>query len=515
MILSTFEFSLHPPETLSGNALDRRHKELDALIRPLAERNARGDWEVDLDSPKLHELVRILERLHKTKAAWMSFVGIEERFLEDAKTRAAWYLLEPKRESHLDMCFLRHLLDEELYPFGNAKSAKPGAHVALWGLDAVLVSERFKGVVETERLAGLDFLWVRCTARYQAPQWYLALPRECLGRGLDHTWYDPSKSTGAGSDAKDPRARHGQRLATSLAGFTLRAKASFGDSRKDRLLKLAVEMSKKRMVVSSYPRYLRQHLPRADFAFTLDDCQYDDAIDRRRGLAVSRRARDLLVAKGIVNDDEFVAVRVFDRAPPGVENLDRLYGKPEPLFSPDEFVRIREQEARFWTEHIRHAKPPRVPSLARSLSLLRAAKRRSSKRFPRPAAAKAIAQAERALGLEIPAAWQKVLRTSNGGKIAKSPLAAEQACLMVAVDRLPQAQREEVEYYREINAPLPKGWLLIVQTQTADSIWLDLRQKGPNGDCPVVLMSHETGEAEREWTSVAEFLEELVTAAPD
>jgi hypothetical protein len=68
------------------------------------------------------------------------------------------------------------------------------------------------------------------------------------------------------------------------------------------------------------------------------------------------------------------------------------------------------------------------------------------------------------------------------------------------------------DFYREISAPLPRGLVLIVQTETGDSIWLDTKRKRPDGDCRVFLLSHETGESEREWPSAAEFLEELLTA---
>jgi hypothetical protein len=41
---------------------------------------------------------------------------------------------------------------------------------------------------------------------------------------------------------------------------------------------------------------------------------------------------------------------------------------------------------------------------------------------------------------------------------------------------------------------------------------VDTRAPKPDGDCRVVLISHETGKEEREWSSVADFLEELLTA---
>src|SRR5262249_49832637 len=215
-----------------------------------------------------------------------------------------------------------------------------------------------KDVVEQYRLTGLEFLWVRDSGRFRAMQWYLPLAGELLGRGLDHPWYDPAKSSGVGSDAKDPRARHGQRIASSMAGFTLRANSSFGDPVKDRLLKLMVAMSKRQMLVISYPRYLRQYLPRTDFAFTLRDRQYGDEIHRGRGLAARRRAKDLLIANGLASEKDFVAVKVFDRVPPGVENLDRRCGKPLQLFSRSELARLRDEEAALWAEHVRQEKPP-------------------------------------------------------------------------------------------------------------------------------------------------------------
>ena len=53
--------------------------------------------------------------------------------------------------------------------------------------------------------------------------------------------------------------------------------------------------------------------------------------------------------------------------------------------------------------------------------------------------------------------------------------------------------------------------MFIMHTEIGDSIWLDTAKQKPNDDCRVVLMSHETGEEERDWPTVAEFLEELLT----
>src|SRR5258708_6424749 len=166
MSRTTFKFDLPAPERLSLRSQERRREELTALIRPLFGEPVYGEWQFDLDSPKLPDLVRILARLHKTKTAWISFVEIVEHIPDDAKAGAEWFLLDPEDQSHLDMCFMRHVKEQQVYPFGNAAGAKPGMNIADWGPDSILVSERFKRVVEKHRLTGLEFLWVRDTGRY-------------------------------------------------------------------------------------------------------------------------------------------------------------------------------------------------------------------------------------------------------------------------------------------------------------------------------------------------------------
>jgi hypothetical protein len=378
-------------------------------------------------------------------------------------------------------------------------------------LDEPVVSAGFKSAVEDGGLTGLDFLWIRDSGRCRALQWYLPLPREPLGRGLDHPWYDPTKSKGQGYETTDPRARYGQGIATSLAGFSLRSDASFGDPIKDRLLAALLALSRRRIVVASYLRFLRQHLPSTDFAFVMRDSQQGDEVTRGWGLAFNRKALDLLISRRLVGEAECVGVRVLDRAPEGVEDLDGRYGRPAPLLSVEEFARLRAEETSLWAEYQRDPKPPRAASLARSLSLLRAAKRRMPERYAGPSTPRSIAAAERTLSVEIPAAWQKVLRVTNGGKIEDSPLASGEACVIIPAENLSKSQREELSYYRDIRAELPDTLLVALQTEIGDSIWLDRAQQKPDGDCRVVLISHETGEEEREWSGVAAFLEELLS----
>jgi hypothetical protein len=382
------------------------------------------------------------------------------------------------------------------------------------------VSESFKAAVEQHQLTGLDFLWCRDTGKYRAPQWYMAVGQQALGRGLDDPRIDVAKLSGVGNQTLDPRGRHGQ-----FRAFATQYRRGTGptDPQLKKLLKLlrSIDLPGERAIGASpavartFRSYLRRYLPKTDFASTVED-QGDEfgGNARHRGLAMNRKARDLLTAIGVVHDQDLVPALIVDRPPEGAEDLDRRYGTPEPAYWPEQWARFREFEAHAWAEHVAHPKPPPAPDLARSLSLLRSRKRRTPKNFTKPVSPKALAQAADDLRGQIPPPWQKLLRISNGGRIDNSPLADDQAILILPAEKLIQSRRDEVNYYQNIGAEIVDSMLLVIETEIGDSIWLDTSRLAPTGDCRVVLMSHETGE-EREWSGIAEFLEELLMPAAD
>ena len=475
-----------------------------------------GLFEVVATPERIRKLLQPLERFRKLGGRVNGF-GYYEELIDDARTPVEWFIVHPigGEDGFESLAWdLQHPIEEDdVHLRVRADRMKPGIH--LGGASyPVYVSERFKAVVEAHRLTGIDFIWCRDIGKYRAPQWYYPVCRECLGRGLDDPWIDPSKLN-RGGETCDPRARHGQ---SSVFPKNYKRNAGPSDPSVKKLLMLlrSMELLKRPPEFGGVDRFLRGYLPETDFACTIAD--WSDEVgeySRHRGLAMNRKARDVLKTNRLVADENCIPVLIVDRPPKGVENLDRRYGPVEPTFSAEQLKRIREIEAATWANHQAAPKPRRAPDLARSLSLLRSTKRRAKNSFARPATPKGIAEAERALGIKIPAAWQKVLRVSNGGRIANSPLASEQACLIVPVEKLTKCQREESDFYREISAPLPRGFVLIVQTETGDSIWLDTKRKRPDGDCRVLLVSHETGQADREWPCAAAFLEELLTADGD
>ncbi|MCI0378285.1 MAG: SMI1/KNR4 family protein [Gemmataceae bacterium] len=76
-------------------------------------------------------------------------------------------------------------------------------------------------------------------------------------------------------------------------------------------------------------------------------------------------------------------------------------------------------------------------------------------------------------------------------------------------------KRCRVEYYRYLGADLADTLLLVIETEIGDSVWLDTANVKPDGECPVIFLSHETGQQKRAWSSVGDFLEELLTPEKD
>jgi hypothetical protein len=517
MIRKVLNFILLSPEGLSEKKEKQWEKEHHVLLRPLGA--TLEDYVTTVEATPSHvaQLVKLLQQWRK-EGARINGYGYGEELVDEERTPVEWFTV---RQSSSDSEAFENGWEQLERPIKTlndylsvrADRLKPNVHI----VDSVLqvyVSERFKAVVEAHRLTGIEFVWIRDTGKYRARQWYLPVCSRCLGRGLDAPWIDPGKLSGKGNETLDPRSRHG---VLGAEPEQYKRDAGPDDPGVGKLLRLlrSMELLKRPPDFESVPRFLRKYVPNTDFAGTvLDMAEYDDDfVHRHRGLAMNRKACDLLGAEGVVGDGDCVPVLIVERAPSGVENLDRRYGPPEPAFSSAQMARIRELESEAWAEHVANPKPPRAPDLARALGLLRAAKRRAPAGFASPATQKAIDEAARALGTVIPAAWQKVVRISNGGEVDGNALSEGWACRITPTQKLAKECRAERAFYLDIGAELPDSLVEVMTTEFGDSFWLDSSRPYGIGDCRVVMMSHETGKEQREWSSVAEFLEEMLTSS--
>ncbi|HEV3117285.1 MAG TPA: hypothetical protein VGY58_09545, partial [Gemmataceae bacterium] len=263
MIGWTVSFWLAPSPKLPPREQKKWDKEIYRVIKPLVDScTTLGDCEIDLDSPNLPELVGYFEDLRKKNVACLGCPEFKQRLMDDEHSRIEWFILDPKDQGEFDFSF------DDL-PTCKADRFKPGMDVAGFRTQLV-VTERFKAVVEAHKLTGVEFVWMKDRSKYRAPQWYLPIAHEPLGRGLDHPWFDSTKMSGHGHASKDPRFRCGEEIVTSLGGYTLKSDAAFGDPVKDKLLALAKSMSDHRIerakpvpriVILACPIFLRDYLP--------------------------------------------------------------------------------------------------------------------------------------------------------------------------------------------------------------------------------------------------------------
>jgi hypothetical protein len=514
----TLFFSLDPHQKNLWQD-DKRHRawaeEVRKALQPLVDkvyRNPAPDFFIDLDSPKLPQLVKTIEGLRKRKVARMGSGHIEESLVEDDETRLEWFVLRPKAEFE-EWATPREADWPALHRLGvpttRADRMKHGVHVAGSG---PFVSERVKAVLEEGGVTGIELVWIPDVGKYAAPQWYLAIGQRSLGRGLDHPWFDPSKFRTRNIDRRkydqptDPTWRYGVVEYFFRAQF--RSGAGYGDRVTDRLISMFRQTL---LHVVSYRRVLRKYLPDTDFGYVWRDVESL----RGRALCFNRKARDLLVDAGLVAEDECQGVEVLDRRYPGAELLDTLPGGPGgpgPRYSTAELAEIRAEEAAYRAQYATESRPAREEADA-GRAIDGAKKRKKSPRVKPDGAAseEAIRKAGEALPAPIPPAWQEFLRTLGGAYIRKCVLTdGEAESAFAAPHELAELQSDLSWIAESMEPDEAAGLLWVGGTGFGDGVALDAGSITPEGECRVLLISHETMEAAREWDSVAAFLEELL-----
>lgn len=233
------------------------------------------------------------------------------------------------------------------YPSCKSAAIPDGIHL----FADVVVSQVFRAVVETQRLAGLEFLRVQEKSRKPKLAWFMALPGRSLGQGVDHPWFDRGRWERYLADHRpQTRDQDPARPPGHFRGGWVRDEAYRSDPLLARLLKLLPERSEaplEGLTILPLARYARAHLPAADFAYvrpTPDGPNREGKILRFRQLCASRRARDALVGAGLIRERDAEPLLVVEGPPPGAPDLDRLHPAPPPMYTTAELAALRALE---------------------------------------------------------------------------------------------------------------------------------------------------------------------------
>lgn len=138
-------------------------------------------------------------------------------------------------------------------------------------------------------------------------------------------------------------------------------------------------------------------------------------------------------------------------------------------------------------------------TLATVLNKLNDQKRVDPSAFERPLPADRFQAALASIPLAVPSGWVQLLQLTNGffGEIEAPGL-----------ERLWEHHQSHQEAAKYANPEFPDHVFHVAFDLSGDYVVLDLSRVTEDGDCPVMLFSHETMEKEREWESIGAFLVE-------
>ena len=115
-----------------------------------------------------------------------------------------------------------------------------------------------------------------------------------------------------------------------------------------------------------------------------------------------------------------------------------------------------------------------------------------------------LREAEQRLLFPVPQTWASILKIANQFAYSHDGYA-----FRFYSSRIIHTTTESTFYF--LCDYMPVG-LVIGDEFTGDGLILDLSQQSLEGDCPVVMITHEGGEEIERWVSVAAFLQWLFAA---
>ena len=116
-----------------------------------------------------------------------------------------------------------------------------------------------------------------------------------------------------------------------------------------------------------------------------------------------------------------------------------------------------------------------------------------------------IKEANNRLPVPIPPAWEKMLRLSREFSAKGWETYSPDSIVMTDSDVMQQL------YDKDDLEALGASQMVVASDYTGDFMTLDTPSLTSEGDCPVLWVSHGSGEEADRWASVAEFLQWIVS----
>jgi hypothetical protein len=446
-----------------------------------------GHETMDLDDPRWPGL---LDRL--ADPAFAGLLTIKACWVEEPPPRPddplAWFELSPGPTE-----------------FRSPAKAPKSMHFG-WREGVLYASGRFRDIVKNEGLSGLGWLPME-NADAGDPAWYEVYAEHPLGRGLDHPLIDRARLEEAKArDNFDPARRWGEPVAWARM---FRSDASIEHPVFNRLKAVSPPAFFR---VDGPRRYVREHLPEADFAYCGWGFNRDTSPGYQgrpiRSICCSAGARQALIRGGVVKASRFETIAIIPAAAADVEILDRIipHPLPPPVYTPREAAAERARRA---------AIPSRPISRPRTFATIQ----------------EALAELEHRI-MERSATWRPARQHTSFPSIINSELFAKmpESWRRVAPLLPMSAAADGAEPFEfEMSEPAWNDWLDndrqrdpddapstsdLAFGRTDDGDWFAVRMDDPllPADARVVHWDHETASIKDEWPTVAAFVAEIIAA---
>ncbi|MCP4614377.1 MAG: hypothetical protein GY845_37315 [Planctomycetes bacterium] len=461
---------------------------------------------IDLDSPNIDLFLKRAEELIVDgKAVFYGANVLSQNLIEDNDFQAEWYQLGfgTRFDSEIDKNGCETI---------KAYTIPPNLNIATGPMTRFYnyVSERFKNVVENNNLTGLDFVWVKDIGRYKAPQWFVPVAWNPIGRGVDHPWFDSSARFGSGRSMISPNPVFRRGMSSVYLPMIKRDFTLLG-SVHAKLIDLYSHCDDEYLLsIDSYPRFLRHYLPATDFAYfwgyTDDHKQKNGEIWKERMIYLNRKARDILIQHNVISRKEAIPVLVFDKLPDGYQLLDGTAPLPEPLLSVDQITDKKIQLSSDWANHNAIEKPIRSIQIKEALKYLRKAKKDHPSDYN-----KGLSKLKKQnLPVNLPSNWVQVLSVSNGCKL-------NDKCTFLPIEEIQSAYDE---YYDKIVLPsfddYPYDCKHLPIGANIHGDWYSLEDNGSDTvDSRVFQVSHEDLSIVFEWATIPLFVFDMLTGFYD